>query len=112
MTRTMARRKISDTPGSPPPSFEESLARLEAIVEAMENRQLPLEELVDHYEKGSSLLDHCEAVLKSARGRIELVTLRDRTAPADEAATPSDSTAPSPSADADDSDSDDDIRLF
>lgn len=108
----MARRKISGTPGSTSPSFEESLAQLEAIVEAMENRQLPLEELVDHYEKGSSLLDHCEAVLKSARERIELVTLRDRTAPAAEGAMPTVSTAPSPSADADDSDPDDDIRLF
>lgn len=107
----MARRKISDTPGSTPPSFEEALAQLESIVEAMENRQLPLEELVDHYEKGSSLLDHCEAVLKSARERIELITLRDRSAAAGEGSTPA-STAPSPSADADDSDPDDDIRLF
>lgn len=108
----MARRKISDTPGSTPPGFEEALAQLEAIVEAMENRQLPLEELVDHYEKGSSLLDHCEAVLKSARERIELVTLRDRSAASGEGPTSAASPAPSPSADADDSDPDDDIRLF
>lgn len=98
----MARRKTPDPDGSAPPQFEEALARLEAIVEAMENRQLPLEELVDHYEKGSALLDHCEAVLKSARERIELVTLRDRSAAAETR----------PPAAAEDPDHDDDIRLF
>lgn len=56
-------------------SFEESLADLEALVDAMENDQLPLEELVAHYEKGAGLLRHCEEVLASARKRIELIEI-------------------------------------
>jgi exodeoxyribonuclease VII small subunit len=49
------------------------MRELEALVEAMENDQLPLEELVAHYEKGAGLLKHCEKVLAAARKRIELI---------------------------------------
>lgn len=54
-------------------SFEESITELEELVEAMENDQLPLEELVAHYEKGAGLLQHCEQVLAAAKKRIELI---------------------------------------
>ncbi len=60
------------------PSFEQALAELEELVAAMEEDQLPLEELVEHYEKGSKLLARCEAVLDSARKRLELITLAAR----------------------------------
>lgn len=62
------------TPASKSPSsFEEAMGELEALVEAMENDQLPLEQLVAHYEKGARLLQHCEQVLAAARKRIELI---------------------------------------
>ena len=54
-------------------TFEEAMGELEAMVEAMENDQLPLEELVAHYEKGAGLLRHCEKVLTAAKERIELI---------------------------------------
>lgn len=101
----MARKK-SDTPGdNGTDTFEESLSKLEAIVEAMENSQLPLEDLVKHYEEGASLLRSCDAFLKSARERIELITLRAANAAPEE---PQASTAPQ----SEDNDNDDDIRLF
>lgn len=104
----MARKK-SDTPEtSGADTFENSLAKLEAIVEAMENSQLPLEELVKHYEQGSALLRKCDDFLNSARERIELITLR--------AASATDSPEePQTSAflkSEDNDDDDDDIRLF
>ena len=109
----MTRRKsnIDDVPAEP--SFEEALAGLETIVEGMEHQQLPLEELVAYYEQGSRLLDRCEALLQSARSRIELITLRNKND--NEAATatatdpPPDSHLPSGPPDAT---NDDDIRLF
>ena len=75
----MARRK-SNTEEDPssPPSFENALAGLEAIVEAMEHEHLTLEDLVAHYEEGSALLSRCESILQSARSRIELITLRNQ----------------------------------
>jgi exodeoxyribonuclease VII small subunit len=112
----MQRRKSGSPPAeTPPPSFEESLAELEAIVEAMEHEHLSLEDLVSHYEKGSACLKNCEAGLNSARKRIELITLRDREeislddrdSSADAAEIPA---PPGPPDDPDDDEND--IRLF
>ena len=106
----MARRKSTTDDDSAAPTFEDAVAGLEAIVEAMEHQQLPLEELVAYYEQGSTLLDRCEAILQSARGRIELITLRNQQEIEPETqsrtgATPDLSGPP-------DDDDDDDIRLF
>jgi len=109
----MARRKSQPEDPTQSPSFEEALAGLEAIVDAMEREQLPLEELVAHYEKGSRLLDRCESILQTARGRIQLITLRNQTEAGCETGTdePTGTTSPSaPSAASDDDN--DDIRLF
>jgi exodeoxyribonuclease VII small subunit len=110
----MARRKSTTDEDAAAPSFEDALAGLESIVEAMENEQLPLEDLVAYYEKGSALLDRCESILQSARGRIELITLRNKNEIESEsesrAGAPPDFSLPSGTPD--DSDDDDDIRLF
>ncbi|MFZ9936280.1 MAG: exodeoxyribonuclease VII small subunit [Luteolibacter sp.] len=104
---TKPRRKtIAAADDAGAPTFEEALAGLESIVEAMENEQLPLEDLVCQYEKGSKLLERCEAVLQSARDRIELITLRAAT---DDAETDEESSKPSATPEEPD---DDDIRLF
>jgi exodeoxyribonuclease VII small subunit len=110
----MARRKSTAGDDTSAPSFEEALAGLEAIVESMEHEQLPLEDLVAYYEKGSALLDRCESILQSARGRIELITLRNKNeAEPEPSPRTGDSPDPaSPSGTPDDSDDDDDIRLF
>lgn len=103
-------------PAGEPVDFEKSLAELEAIVAEMEERQLPLEDLVARYEKGARLLAGCEAVLDSARKRLQTIT--DRHAAGNSAAA-TDSLdeeddladdAPTPLAAPDDDD--DDIRLF
>jgi len=93
-------------------SFEDALAGLEAIVESMEHEQLPLEELVASYEKGSALLNHCEAILQSARGRIELITLRNLNDSPLEAAAPGTQAPATSPATAEVPNDDDDIRLF
>ena len=54
------------------------MAHLEEVVEAMEAEELPLEDLVSYYEKGSALLKHCEHSLTSAKKRIELITLTNK----------------------------------
>ena len=113
----MSRRKSSpDNDGSPAPAFEDALAGLEAIVEDMEHEHLALEDLVAHYEKGSALLSRCESILQSARGRIELITLRNQNEIAlDATSKPAEAAEISaPTGLPDDSDDDDanDIRLF
>lgn len=54
-----------------PPSFEDSLARLESIVESMESGEIPLAELLAKFEEGNALLKTCEARLKEAELKIE-----------------------------------------
>ncbi len=88
------------------------MSELETLVDAMENDQLPLEELVAHYEKGAGLLAHCEKVLSAARKRIELIEVG---APAEKELAPEPEEVEdqagrdrSPTAD----DAEDDIRLL
>lgn len=108
----MARRKTNSEETGDALSFEQSLAGLEAIVEAMEHEQLPLEDLVANYEKGSALLDRCEQILQAARGRIELITLRNHNGAANDDETSAPGVLSPPSGSPDASDDDDDIRLF
>lgn len=53
------------------PSFEDALARLESIVDSMEQGQVPLAELISRYEDGCKLLQVCEARLKEAELKID-----------------------------------------
>jgi len=52
-------------------SFEAALAKLEAIVDSMEQGEVPLAELLAKYEEGSKLLKVCEGRLKEAELKIE-----------------------------------------
>ena len=52
-------------------SFEAALAKLETIVDSMEQGDVPLAELLGKYEDGTKLLKICEARLKEAELKIE-----------------------------------------
>ncbi len=56
-------------------SFEDALARLEAIVSRLESGQAPLEESISLYEEGAALKAHCEARLRSAQLRVEKIVV-------------------------------------
>jgi exodeoxyribonuclease VII small subunit len=51
--------------------FEEALKRLEAVVEAMESEELPLEQLLGKYEEGTQLAGICQAKLAEAELKIQ-----------------------------------------
>ena len=53
--------------------FEESLARLEQIVSALESGNLPLEESLKVFEEGVALARHCGRYLEDAERRIEML---------------------------------------
>ena len=52
-------------------SFETALAKLETIVDSMEQGDVPLAELLAKYEEGTKLLQVCEGRLKDAELKIE-----------------------------------------
>lgn len=53
--------------------FEEALKNLEAIVEAMEADDLPLETLLAKYEEGARLVKICQEKLAEAEVKIQLL---------------------------------------
>jgi len=57
--------------GGKEPPFEEALKKLEAVVEAMESDELPLETLMARYEEGTRLAKICQTKLAEAELRIQ-----------------------------------------
>lgn len=51
--------------------FEEALARLEEIVEAIEQGEVGLEESIKKYEEGMGLIQHCRKVLAESELKIQ-----------------------------------------
>jgi exodeoxyribonuclease VII small subunit len=63
-----------------PPTFEAALQELEAIVQAMESGNAPLEESLAAYERGIALLRQCQETLAAAETKLQILesgVLRD-----------------------------------
>lgn len=56
------------------PSFEDRLRRLQEIVAALENGELPLEDSVRLYKEGLALSRACREQLEKARNEVRLLT--------------------------------------
>jgi len=68
----MAKSSKSETPAeSEDLSFEAALERLEAIVEAMESGQMPLEQMLAEYEQGMKLAAVCARKLAEAELKVQ-----------------------------------------
>jgi exodeoxyribonuclease VII small subunit len=52
-------------------TYEEALAELEGIVEALESEQNPLEEAMKLYERGQALVTKCGALLDVAQLKVQ-----------------------------------------
>jgi exodeoxyribonuclease VII small subunit len=64
--------KKTDAPAAPV-NFEAAMTELDALVEKMEAGQLPLEDSLAAYQRGTELLRHCEKVLADAEQRIKVL---------------------------------------
>lgn len=66
---------MAKTKASPKPieelTYEEALAELEQIVEALENEQNPLEESLKLFERGQALARQCGALLDAAQLKVQ-----------------------------------------
>jgi exodeoxyribonuclease VII small subunit len=59
-----------------PPDFEHALSELESLVERLERGDLPLEEALKTFERGVELTRHCQASLKAAQQKVEILLKR------------------------------------
>jgi exodeoxyribonuclease VII small subunit len=50
------------------------MQRISEIVSAMEDGNMPLEQLIESYEEGIGLVKDCQAKLDAAEKRIQLIT--------------------------------------
>lgn len=64
-----------------PPSFEEAMDELEALVEQMESGELTLEQSLTAFEKGIALTKSCQQALQAAEQKVEILTARTPDAP-------------------------------
>lgn len=55
------------------PDFEAALAELEAIVQRLEQGELPLEESLRQFERGVVLTRSCQKALRQAEQKIQLL---------------------------------------
>jgi exodeoxyribonuclease VII small subunit len=53
--------------------FEQSLQELEAIVERMEQGDIPLEESLRQFERGIALTRACQLALKTAEQKVQIL---------------------------------------
>ena len=55
-------------------SFEQAIKELGSIVGKIEQGEIPLQDSLTQYERGMSLIQHCQAILKKAEKRIEKIS--------------------------------------
>lgn len=65
----MAEKKNAD--------FEQSLERLEELVDQMESGELSLEAMIKHFEEGSKLVEVCSTKLNEVEQKIEKLVKKD-----------------------------------
>lgn len=54
--------------------FEPAMERLEEIVETLSSEKINLNSMIDLYEEGTALQEHCSARLDDAKMKIEVIS--------------------------------------
>jgi exodeoxyribonuclease VII small subunit len=68
---TMPRSSPSAAPE--PASYEQALAELEALVQAMEAGKMPLDQLLASYKRGAELLRQCRDRLQVVEDQVKVL---------------------------------------
>lgn len=70
----MPRAANSASPAADEPeSYEAALAELDALVQAMEGGQLPLDRLLEGYRRGARLLEFCRERLAAVETQVKVL---------------------------------------
>ena len=54
--------------------FELAMARLEEIVEILSSEKINLNSMIDLYEEGAALKEHCASKIEEAKMKIEIIS--------------------------------------
>ena len=70
-------RKMASTSSltseAPTPTYEDALGELERLVAAMEGGALPLDKLLESYQRGAELLNFCRARLAAVEQQVKVL---------------------------------------
>jgi exodeoxyribonuclease VII small subunit len=70
----MAAMTSQESPRSPAPtSYEDALGELERLVGAMESGQMPLDRLLESYQRGAELLSFCRDRLQAVEEQVKVL---------------------------------------
>lgn len=64
---------MTTSPSNEPINFENSFARLEAILERMNSNTISLDESLQLFEEADKLISHCNQRLSEAETRVEML---------------------------------------
>jgi exodeoxyribonuclease VII small subunit len=73
----VARVKTKPQQKDPLPDFEQSLVELEALVEKLEQGDVPLEDALKTFERGVALTRQCQTALRTAQQKVEVLLARN-----------------------------------
>ena len=59
--------------GEAPASYEEALSELDRLVQAMEGGQMPLDSLLESYQRGAVLLAFCRERLQAVEAQVKVL---------------------------------------
>ena len=55
------------------PTLEESLTEITQLIDKMEHGELTLEQSLNHFERGITLIKHCQKVLQEAEQKVQVL---------------------------------------
>jgi len=58
-------------------SFEDAIQELETIIDKLESGEVPLDETISLYDRGSELKKYCEQKLQTAEEKIQRISKKD-----------------------------------
>jgi exodeoxyribonuclease VII small subunit len=60
-------------------SFEAAVSELETIVSQMESKELPLQDTLAAFKRGTALLQHCQKTLVEVEQQVRILSDDDKT---------------------------------
>jgi exodeoxyribonuclease VII small subunit len=77
VARVKAKPQVSNHKPDNMPDFEHSLSELEALVQKLEQGDVPLEEALKTFERGVALTRQCQTALRSAQQKVEVLLTKN-----------------------------------
>jgi exodeoxyribonuclease VII small subunit len=73
MTKANSSKSASTKAQALPETYEAGLLELEQLVSTLESGQMPLADLLQAYQRGAFLLNHCREQLKAVEAQIQVL---------------------------------------